>query len=419
MDQLNSKTVSKNIMWNTIGSLFYLVCQWLLSVVVVLFSGYSDAGVLSVATSVAAIFAIVAFFNVRQFQASDSTDEFSSGDYVLHRLITCGVTFLACAIFVLISSYDLYTSISILGYMLVKEVEAFADVLHGDAQKKWRLDIAGKSFIIRGVLLIGSFSLVLYFSGNLPLALSISGVSVLIPLIFYDKIAVSRLTKIEIKPSKKNLLALTKICLPMVGYGMCINSVMPLARCVIEVYHGEEVLGYYASVSTVAILVQALMNLISTPLIGVFDNAYRKNDKRAMVMLLVKLTLLLVLIVAVAFACIAFLGEWAMSLVFGEEIIPYVYLLYPTVIASCLIALVWILGMILVIMRMSVSLLGGALAGIVLCGVLAFTTIPSMCYDGANLTMIASLALMVIVYLVRFLIYLFSKKSNFVEGKDM
>lgn len=407
MDQVNNKTVSRNIIWNTAGSLFYLVCQWLLSVVVVRFSDdYVNAGVFSVATSVSAIFAIIALFNVRNFQVSDSEELYSDGDYAFHRLITCGLTYLACVVFVLISGYSLYSSLSIISYMLIKTAEAFADVLHGSAQKKWRLDIAGKSFIIRGALLICSFSLVMYLTKNLPLAIFASGASVLIALFFYDYLIINRLVKIKIVPNKQKMLSLTKICLPMVGYGICINSIMPLSRCVLELFHGEEMLGYYASVTTVAILVQAVMNLVSTPLIGVFDNAYRTDNRHAMIALLAKLLVLLLAIVGVAFGAIALLGEFAMSLVFGEEIIPYVYLLYPTVIASCLIALVWILGMLLVIMRMSIFLFIGALAGLILCAVLDFALIPSMCCDGTNIAMIASLALVALIYFVRFLIYL-------------
>lgn len=44
--------IACNILWNTIGNIFYLGCQWLLSVVVVRISGsYADAGVLTLAIS--------------------------------------------------------------------------------------------------------------------------------------------------------------------------------------------------------------------------------------------------------------------------------------------------------------------------------------------------------------------------------
>lgn len=413
MDQIQEKTVARNIMWNTIGSLFYLACQWLLSVVVVRFStDYGDAGVLSLAMSITNIFAIVALFNVRNYQVADSSSLYSTTDYVTHRLITCALALVTCAIFVLISGYDMLTTLSILAYMIIKLVEGFADVLHGSAQKKWRLDIAGKSFIIRGVLLISSFTLSFIWWHNLALSIFIMAISTLIPLIFYDYIAVKRLDSFSISFNKKRLLSLSRICLPMVGYGLCIYSITPIARYVIELFHGKEVLGYYATVSTVAVLVQAFVNLIFTPLIGIFEQAYEKNDKRAILKLFVKLIILLVGVTLLAVVAIAIAGEFAMVLVFGESIRPYVYLLYPTVVASCLTAFVWLMGMLLVVMRDSITLLIGALLGFILNTALCFATIKTTAYFGANLAIILSLALISIIYLVRFLVYLFHKRTT-------
>ncbi len=413
MDQTQEKTVARNIMWNTVGSLFYLACQWLLSVVVVRFStDYGDAGVLSLAMSITNIFAIVALFNVRNYQVADSSSLYSTTDYVTHRLITCALALVTCAIFVLISGYDMLTTLSILAYMIIKLVEGFADVLHGSAQKKWRLDIAGKSFIIRGVLLISSFTLSFIWWQNLALSIFIMAISTLIPLIFYDYIAVKRLDSFSISFNKKRLLSLSRICLPMVGYGLCIYSITPIARYVIELFHGKEVLGYYATVSTVAVLVQAFVNLIFTPLIGIFEQAYEKNDKRAILKLFVKLLILLVGVTLLAVVAIAIAGEFAMVLVFGESIRPYVYLLYPTVVASCLTAFVWLMGMLLVVMRDSITLLIGALLGFILNTTLCFATIKTTAYFGANLAIILSLALISIIYLVRFLVYLFHKRTT-------
>ncbi len=412
MEQVQGKAVARNIMWNTVGSLFYLACQWLLSVVVVRFStGYEDAGVLSLAMSITNIFAIVALFNVRNYQVADSKSIYSTTDYVTHRLLTCALAFVTCAIFVFISGYDTPTTLSVLAYMIIKLVEGFADVLHGSAQKRWRLDIAGKSFIIRGVLLITTFTLSFILWQNLALSIFIMAISTLIPLVFYDYIAVKRLDSFSISFNKGGLLSLSRICLPMVGYGLCIHSITPIARYAIELFHGKEVLGYYATVSTVAVLVQAFVNLIFTPLIGIFEEAYEKNDKKAILKLFVKLIVLLVGVTLLAVVAIAIAGEFAMVLVFGESIRPYVYLLYPTVVASCLTAFVWLMGMLLVVMRDSITLLIGALCGFILNIVLCVATIKETVYWGANLAVIASLALSSAIYLVRFLVFLFSKKT--------
>ena len=60
---ISSKPLSmkRNMVWNTAGSMTSLVCQWLITVLVVrIAGGYEAAGVYSLAVSVFGIFAPVA-----------------------------------------------------------------------------------------------------------------------------------------------------------------------------------------------------------------------------------------------------------------------------------------------------------------------------------------------------------------------
>jgi energy-coupling factor transporter ATP-binding protein EcfA2 len=168
-----------------------------------------------------------------------------------------------------------------------------------------------------------------------------------------------------------------------------------------KLIHGEQALGYYATVSTVAVLVQAMVTMIFTPLIGVFNEAYNDGDKKRVTGLLLKLVALLTGVTLVAMIAIYFLGDFAMTLVFGEGIRPYVYLLYPTVIASCITAFMWLMGMLLVVMRDTRTLMGGAIVGIVLSVTLCLLLIPDSCYTGANIAIITALSLISIIYLIR------------------
>jgi O-antigen/teichoic acid export membrane protein len=228
-------------------------------------------------------------------------------------------------------------------------------------------------------------------------------------LILYDFRLVRGFDKIGIIVSGEKMKSLSIKCLPLLIYGICTNSIVSGARYFIELIHGEQALGYYATVSTVAVLVQAMVTMIFTPLIGVFNEAYNDGDKKRVTGLLLKLVALLTGVTLVAMIAIYFLGDFAMTLVFGEGIRPYVYLLYPTVIASCITAFMWLMGMLLVVMRDTRTLMGGAIVGIVLSVTLCLLLIPDSCYTGANIAIITALSLISIIYLIRFLVYLFNK----------
>lgn len=396
--------VAKNVAWNTFGSIFYLACQWLLSVAVVRFSSeadsYVNAGVLSLAMSITGVFFIVALFNVKNFQVTASESEFSDGDFVLHRFLSCALAFVLCVAFTLCMGYDGYTVLAVIAYMLLKAIEGVIDVYHGAAQTVWRLDIAGKSFVMRGIALVVSFCVVLILGGPLPLAIVAMGASSLILALVYDFPSISRLKGIKIRFDRGRIVSLTKICLPMVCYGICSNALFPIAKLLLEVNHGEEMLGYYASVSSIAMLVQALVSFVFSPLINLFNDAVKKNDKSAFYKLLLKLVGLLVGITLVALLASWLLGELALTIVFGESIRQYAHLLYPTIIISCLTAFVWLLGMLLVVLRKIALLCIGSVVGLLVGTVLSFVLIPELDYLGTNLAVIIGFAVISVFYVI-------------------
>jgi len=65
-------SLKANMLWNSAGSLTYLACQWLVTVLVVrLTSGYDAAGLLSLAMSVTGIFGTFATYKMNTYQISD------------------------------------------------------------------------------------------------------------------------------------------------------------------------------------------------------------------------------------------------------------------------------------------------------------------------------------------------------------
>lgn len=396
---MESKSIATNILWNTFGNIVYLVCQWLLSVVVVRISGsYADAGVLTLAISTTNIFATLAAFSVRNYQVSDLSEKYSQSDYIAHRLITCSAAVILCIAFTMISSYRLSVALSIAAYMLMKTVEAFADVFHGVLQKRWRLDIVGRSCIYRGVILIVSFTLVYKLLGQLPLALLIMAMLTAAIFFLYDFRVVRKLTDLSCRFNRSNLIALSKDCLPVLGYSLFLNAIVLTARFFIERYHGEEMLGYYGSVSTIVVIVQAASNLILTPLNGTISWYYAQGKRRDILALSGKVILLLAALTSVSLAGAAMLGEFALTLLFGETIRPYAYLLFPTILASCLTGLVWFLGMLLTIMRQMKALIMGAVIGFVVCAALSVALIPELAFTGANIAAVTALSAIALIY---------------------
>ena len=69
-------SIQSSIVWNSVGSIFYLGCQWLITVLVVRLSGVDEAGVLSLAMSVCNIWYCLSVYGMRNFQISDTENKY-------------------------------------------------------------------------------------------------------------------------------------------------------------------------------------------------------------------------------------------------------------------------------------------------------------------------------------------------------
>ncbi len=81
-------SITKNTLFNTIGCLVYQGCMWLITVLVVYISGYTDSGVLAYAMAIGNVFLSIASFNIRVFQVSDISNAYTPGNYAAFRILT-------------------------------------------------------------------------------------------------------------------------------------------------------------------------------------------------------------------------------------------------------------------------------------------------------------------------------------------
>ena len=89
---MNKKRLSiqENIIWNTVGSIIYMVTQWLITILVVRIAGVDTAGNLTLAISVNNIFYSIAMFGIRNYQVSDVKEKYSNNIYIYSRMLKIG-----------------------------------------------------------------------------------------------------------------------------------------------------------------------------------------------------------------------------------------------------------------------------------------------------------------------------------------
>lgn len=351
------ENLKKNMLWNAAGNLIYLGCQWLVTVLVTNLGQFHDAGILSVAMSVSATFQTVAMFGIRNFQVSDVEKKYSDTCYVGFRTLTCGAAMLACILFSLITGYRGEQLLSIFLFMLFRLAENFSDVLHGIAQKNGRLDVAGKSFAIKGVGLLAVFLAGYKLSANLCVGLACMAFFSCATTLLYDLFATRKLSQFGVAEKGTGWLSLARETAPLCVYLFLSSAITTLPKLILEKQCGEEVLGAYASIFAPALLISAAAGYLYTPFIPHFAKTYHEGNRKDFFKTFCKISVGILAFAALALFVATLLGDFILQLIFGEKIDAYVYLLVPILISIFVYAYFCFLCMLGVVLRDFVWLL--------------------------------------------------------------
>lgn len=162
----------QNMVWNIAGSFCYAFASMVLSFLVMRIAGEDEGGIFSFGFStLGQQMFIVAYFGIRPFQITDGKGEYSFGDYLGHRMRTCGLALGAGAAFLAfmraLGRYNTHKSMILFLLVIYKVIDGYADVYESEFQRQGSLYLTGKSNFFRTVLSVAVFFAVLGVSGSL------------------------------------------------------------------------------------------------------------------------------------------------------------------------------------------------------------------------------------------------------------
>lgn len=403
-------SIKQNMIYNSIGSFVYLICQWLITIIVVRISDYENAGVLSLAISVNNIFFTISTFGLKHYQVSDIENKYSDLEYIATRWITCFGGLMCCVMFIVLNSshYDMRQMSCIFIYFLFKAIEAFIDVFQGIQQKNYRMDYVGISYIVRGILTLISFTIVVKVTQKLAFGIAAMAVVSLVVAIAFDYRICAKLMKTAKDMVYKKITALIKENIALMANAVFMTGFVSIARFFLELYVGEEVLGIYASIATPTVIIQTACGMIYSPLVTEYAVYYNQKAKDKFVNLIKKVMIAFIAILVICLIGVYVFGDFGLALLFGEDILKYSYLLSQTIIVTFLVAFVYWLSAILVVERKQKEVMVVNGIGIIIDIIASMCFIPIYKIDGINMALFVAL-IMDIIMLV-FVVYRATKK---------
>lgn len=383
-------SLGQSIAWNSLGSFVYLLSNWLITVlVVILAEDYSASGVLAIAMAVGNLVATITLFNVRPFQVTDVNESFRARDYVGFRFITVTAALLICFVYSLFTvSPDCYLAVA--AYALFKAIDSFVDVLHGVDQLLSRLDYAGQSQIIRGVLILVAFVAGMVVAKSLVVSiLGMALVSVAVVLIF-DVRKSMKLDDIRPRISLSACASILCGCLPGFASALMCAFVVSYSRQWYGACLGNDLLGIYAAIATPAVVVQAFAGYIYSPLLGPIAEMWNEKNISGIVKMIMRFFVALLAMETLCFGLYFLFGHDALILVYGDGVSPYTLCMLPVLLCTGMTATMIFLIDLLVSFRLNGGAVASGFVSCVVCVMLVPLFVELWGMNGVSFCIIAS-----------------------------
>ena len=387
-----------NMLWNSVGSFFYFACQYLPTILVVRMAADLNApGVFNYAMNTTNAFLTIAVYGMRAYQVSDLSAKYTDREYIASRLCTCLLAALCCAGYGLAVRLPGETLAALLLFMLFRLGEALVDVYSGIDQRADRMDIIGKSFLLRGALSCLGFALGMKLTGSLLLAVGAMAASSLAVAVVYDRPWAARLGCTQGRAAAARVRALLTECAPLMAYSFLNTAVATIPRQFLQLWHGNAATAVFGSITAPTVVLQLGATYVFTPLISLFARRWQDRDRRGFTRLFLAVCAAIAGIGAAGFVGVRLLGRWGLTLLYstsanGRQILAAEGLLVPMVAATVLTAFVLFLNMLLTIVRDFRGLVLANLVGIAVCTAASALLVRRLALWGTSYALLAALA---------------------------
>ena len=275
-----SKDNRKKFVWNTLGAGLNAFHSPLFLMIVSRALGIRTAGFFTLAFTTSVLLSNVGLFNVRSYQITDYNRSHSDAVYLNARIITSLLMVLSVIAYSLtkISDPSLFAVVLLLGLWRVPEV--LSDVMHGTLQMNHRLDLVGKSLLLRAGLCIAVFAAAVYFAKNLILACVLLVCVNALVFIFFDircYRTVCPVHKVNFDYLVKDLL---RSCFPLFLISLIYAYLINAPRYSIDLFGTPEIQTVYSIIVLPASMIWVVFAMILQPILPHLSELYFSGKRK-------------------------------------------------------------------------------------------------------------------------------------------
>lgn len=360
---MNNTPSQKSIyIWNLLGNFAAAAVSVLYLLIVSRMQTSEVADQFSLATSIGNLWIIIGQFQVRNYQATDVNSSHPFSAYFFTRLLTVGLMLITILPYLRIINYDFTNdSVMIITWIIVYRVaDAFSDLFQGYFQQHGRLDIAGKSMVLRYALSVFVLFLGLLLSHSMVLTLFVLALINLIFVFIYDYAHFKLFDKVSFTHIySRNIIdesfKIIKICFSLFIYGFLLTLVFNEAKLAISGAYAKGIVEAGAqrdyNILFMPVFFMSLCILVVRPLITQMAELWQKKQFQIFYKMFFKIVLVTLSIGVVITLLTYLIGVNILGVIFGLNLLDYRLQLTILVLSGVLYSFSIILENILIIMR--------------------------------------------------------------------
>lgn len=310
----------KNILWNMIASTLAAGQSALMLIIVNRTVGLNEAGIFTLAYSIAQMMMTIGYFDMRSYQVTDVKDEMPFKHYFSSRIITCLLMMAVSVFYIVFKHYTGYKAGVIFFTCLFKMVDALEDVIHALFQKRGRLDIAGKLQTIRFSLVIVVFAVTLLLTKNSMVSIIICTIVSAVIVLFFNIPLITEFAQLKLDFSPEPLKVLFKACLPLFIGSYLALYMENSPKYAIDIYLSEADQAQYGMLAMTAFVVNLFSGFAFRPMLTPLAMSWRdKNYRRYRKIIMRLLSWVVILTVGIAVGAYI-IGIPVLSFVYGTDL---------------------------------------------------------------------------------------------------
>ena len=318
--------LGSSFIWTVASGLVYSVTSLAFLMVVSNVLGDVQSNIYSIGMMIAQQMLTVGRFSVRNFQVSDVKDKYSFSEYLSFRIITCSLTVLITIIWIIVGGYRGDVAIVIAAFTIHRISESFSDLFEGLYQQKLRLDVSGKSQLIKNILMLISFCGMIIITKNLVLSAVVLAAESVLLLVIVDLPLLGHFSKVGLCFRLKSMWQIGVACFSLFLSSFLHAYINNSPKYAIEDYKGSGSdigVGRFSMLFMPTFVVELLSGFTMRTWLSKMAIYHSDGNRKGFRKLVLGQLLVVLVITTGAMTFMYFLGGYFLSFIYGTNLHGY------------------------------------------------------------------------------------------------